>query len=118
MISTGAKIVNKNSIHIKPWIEGQDLIASVDLVIAKCGYSTISECLTSGTPFLYLYDKNHQEQKAIIKELHKIGIKNEISMDKLNNIKFSEEFISKLPIYTKEKNATNNVVRTIMKIIN
>ena len=37
-------------------INGHDLVSNSDLVICKCGYGIISECLTSGIPFYYIVD--------------------------------------------------------------
>lgn len=78
VISTGAKVNVKDFILLKPWIEGQNLVASSDLVICKCGYGMISECLTNNIPFYYLFDKNHPEQKAMYEKLKSLGINSSI----------------------------------------
>lgn len=43
--------------------EGQDLIASVDLVISTAGKSTIDEAASFGTPIIVIPIKNHAEQE-------------------------------------------------------
>ena len=74
IVSTGAKINSANSIMIQPWVEGQNLIASSDLVVSKCGYGMISECLTNGVPIKFLMDNKHPEQKAMNDELKSLEI--------------------------------------------
>jgi len=73
VISTGAQVNTDDLIIMKPWIEGQNLVASSDLVICKCGYGMISECLTNGIPFNFLFDKNHPEQKTMFEKLNILG---------------------------------------------
>lgn len=116
IISTGAKIYSNNVMYINPWIEGQDLIFASDLVISKCGYGIISECLTNGIPFLYISDNDHLEQKAISDKLSRIGLQNRILEENLNDLVFDEESISQ--IKTKiEKNETQTVIDLIKEIL-
>jgi uncharacterized protein (TIGR00661 family) len=99
IISTGAKTNLDNTIFINPITEGQNLINASDLVICKCGYGMITECLSSGTPFQLIADNNHPEQKAMIDKLETYGIKNvipnwengEIVID-FNSIKYYKNF--------------------------
>ena len=79
VISTGAQVNIDDPIIIKPWTEGQNLVASSDLVVCKCGYGMISECLTNNISFQFLMDENHPEQKAMFKELNSLGINSSIS---------------------------------------
>jgi hypothetical protein len=79
VISTGAQVNIDDPIIIKPWTEGQNLVASSDLVVCKCGYGMISECLTNNIKFQFLIDENHPEQKAMFKELNSLGINSSIS---------------------------------------
>lgn len=65
-------------------INGQNLVNAADVVICKCGFGFISECLTSGTPFYYIVDKKHKESNAIHKELLKNGIHNRINSESLS----------------------------------
>ena len=85
VVSTGAKTSSKNTMFIEPWIEGQNLINSSDLVISKCGYGMISECLTTGTPFQLIADELHPEQNAMLKHLSDYGIHNTIPNWKNDN---------------------------------
>jgi len=116
IISTGAHIYSDNVTYIDPWIEGQDLISASDLVLSKCGYGMISECLTNKIPFLYLLDTNHLEQKAISNELNRMGLQNCIIESDLNNLVLDRESISK--IKTKiEKNDTQLAVNLLKEIL-
>ena len=78
IVTTGAKINSANSIMIQPWVEGQNLIASSDLVVSKCGYGMISECLTNGVPIKFLMDNEHPEQKAMNDELVSLNMNSSI----------------------------------------
>ncbi len=99
VISTGAKTSSKNTIFIEPMIEGQNLINASDLVVSKCGYGMISECLTTGTPFQLISDESHPEQNAMLKHLSSYGLDNRIldwengnvEID-FNNIRYFESF--------------------------
>ena len=62
------------------FINGQNLVNAADIVICKCGFGFISECLTSGTPFCYVVDKKHKESNGIHQELLKNGIHNRINI--------------------------------------
>lgn len=117
IISTGAYIYSDNVKYIKPWIEGQNIITASDLVICKCGYGMISECLTNGTPFLYISDNNHLEQKAISDELNRMGLENRITEKDLGNLILSKESISKIKV-RKENNVTeaaSNILKEYIK---
>ncbi len=69
----------KNS-KIDVFVNGQNLVNAADLVICKCGYGFVSECLTSGTKFYYVIDKKHQEANGIHRELLKHNLKNNINI--------------------------------------
>ena len=114
IISTGAK-VNTFSKQISPWIEGQDLISSSDLVICKLGYGMVSECLTTGIPFLYLYDSNHKEQNFISKELQILGLKNNISIENLQNLDLDD--VKRKCIFDKQENQTNIAIGLISEML-
>ncbi len=70
-------------------IDGHNLVSNSDLVICKCGYGVISECLTNGIPFYYVMDDEHVEQKFISKELENMGLSNRITLDEINNLVLS-----------------------------
>ena len=116
IISTGAHINSDNVKYIEPWIEGQNIITASDLVICKCGYGMISECLTNGTPFLYISDDNHLEQKAISEQLKEMGLENRLTEKDLEDLILSKEFISKNKI-KKENNATENVSNILKEYV-
>jgi len=117
VISSGAKINSKNVINIEPWIEGQNLVIASDLVICKCGYGMISECLTNGTRFQYLSDENHLEQKAIIYDLKQKGLENKITESCLDKINFTKDFILSQKKPKREKYDTNSVASYIEEIL-
>ena len=87
IFSTGATTNIQNTKLIQPYIEGQDLNLASDLVLSKCGYGMISECLTNGTPFRFLIDETHPEQIAIRKDLNNIKHDNEITSNNSGEIK-------------------------------
>ena len=99
VISTGAKTSFENTIFIEPFIEGQNLINASDLVVSKCGYGMISECLTNGIPFKLISDESHPEQNAMIEHLSRYDINNrildwqkgQIEID-FNDIQYFESF--------------------------
>ena len=101
IVSTGAKINSINPIMIQPWIEGQNLIASSDLVVSKCGYGMISECLTNGVPIKFLMDNEHPEQKAMNDEL--VSLKIDSSIDNWNSETLSLDLdIQKFPLIDRD----------------
>jgi len=116
VISTGAKIDFCNVKYIEPWIEGQNLIAASDLVICKCGYGMISECLTNGVPFLYVSDDTHLEQKAISDKLVSMGLCNRIFENELNDFTLSNYYNSKIG-YRKINNDSKTVVEIVEQFI-
>jgi hypothetical protein len=88
-------------------VEGQNLINAADLVICKCGYGFISECLTNGTRFCYVLDKKHKESYGIHLELIRNGINNRIFLRDLYKKTIDEKFILsykkwKFPFYNKK----------------
>lgn len=118
VISTGTKIEKKNNtIQLKRWTEGQDLVLASDLVICKCGYGMITECITNGIPFLFISSDNHKEQKAISDQIFGMGYKNRISLEELNNITLTKEFIKSREAPRKEEIDTDNVVKHILEMI-
>ncbi len=98
IVSTGAKVNSVNSIMIQPWVEGQNLIASSDLVVSKCGYGMISECLTNGVPIKFLMDNEHPEQKAMNDELESLGINSSIDKWSSNEVYLNLDVSELLPI--------------------
>jgi uncharacterized protein (TIGR00661 family) len=106
VFSTGATTNIEKTEFIEPWIEGQNLNLAADLVLSKCGYGMISECLTSGTPFRFLIDETHPEQIAIKKYLKFLNFENMISSGKSGEIKFE---ISDLDVHRYEPFKRNNL---------
>ena len=114
IISTGAKTNIPDTIFINPWVEGQDLINASDLVICKCGYGMISECLSSGTSFQLVADESHPEQNAIINNLDKYNMKNLISDWKDGQI---EVDFNTIKCFEAFKNDNINVKNRIMEFV-
>jgi|TARA_B110000914_G_scaffold223286_1_gene238458 uncharacterized protein (TIGR00661 family) len=96
-------------------VEGQNLITAADLVICKCGYGFISECLTSKTKFLYVVESKHIESNSIHKELEKLGLKNRISVKRLVNTIFDDQFIESAMV-TNVPFDNQNVAKKIIEI--
>ena len=43
-----------------------DLLASVDVVIGKCGYGTVAECVVNATPMLYIPRPDWPEEPYLV----------------------------------------------------
>ncbi len=119
IISTSNFVIkNQNVINISDWTEGQDLVNASDLIICKCGYGMISECLSTGKPFLYVADENHLEQKAIMNYLTKSKKGTNVSIDSLSNIEFNRDYLSKFISYEKEENDTKSAANIVLEFLN
>jgi len=117
IITSGAKTNSPNILKIDNWIEGQDLVSASDLVICKCGYGMISECLTNEIPFLYLMNDHHLEQKAMSKKIHELGLNNRISEENLMNLSLTSLDFENLIKPKKEKNDTEIVADIINQFL-
>lgn len=84
---------NQNKLKKINFIEGQNIINASDLVICKCGYGFISECLAYGIKFRYLLEPTHIEAYHIHKCLKKKGLQNMISFNKIKNLTINDELI-------------------------
>ena len=105
--------IKKN--NTKNLIEGQNLITAADLVICKCGYGFVSECLTSKTKFLYILEPKHTEANSIHKELQKLGLKNRISIKRLLKTTIDDNFIKSVMIAGVPFD-NQNIAKKIIKI--
>tara|TARA_B100000029_G_scaffold133968_1_gene128116 strand:- start:15890 stop:16897 length:1008 start_codon:yes stop_codon:yes gene_type:complete len=114
IVSTGAKVNSVNSIVIKPWVEGQNLIASSDLVISKCGYGMISECLTNGVPIKFLMDNKHPEQKAMNDELESLGINSSINDWSSNEVSLNLD-VSELPTIAHDNSKAKELILEFLR---
>ena len=106
-----------SSINLKNYVEGQNLVNAADFVICKCGYGMITECLTSGTPFSYIYSKIHIEQKAISEQLIKLGYNNGIEIDDLKNNSIDVDIIMQNFSMKKEPRDNKTVVNYIQELL-
>jgi hypothetical protein len=97
------------------FVEGQDIINASDLVLCKCGYGFISECLSSGTKFRYLLEPRHVEANYIHLDLFKIGLQNRIKMSEIQNLTINEELIKKSRS-RKIKTANREIAHEIVKL--
>tara|TARA_B110001454_G_scaffold44824_1_gene43839 strand:+ start:8110 stop:9117 length:1008 start_codon:yes stop_codon:yes gene_type:complete len=114
IVTTGAKINSANSIMIQPWVEGQNLIASSDLVVSKCGYGMISECLTNGVPIKFLMDNEHPEQKAMNDELVSLNMNS--SIDNWSSGEISLDLnISQLPPITRDNSKAKDLILEFLR---
>ena len=43
-----------------------DLVGSCDAVLGKCGYGTVAECVTNGTPLLYIPRPDWPEEQSLL----------------------------------------------------
>ncbi len=117
VISLGANIQGKNIVKIPNNVSGHELIAISDLVICKCGYGFISECVSNKIPFLTLFSRKHNEQVGIVKKLESLGFHNIIDFKGINDLQITHKFIESIkPI--KNINVENTlVVKKITEMI-
>ena len=107
---------NSNKLKKINFIEGQNIINASDLVITKCGYGFVSECLAYGTKFRYVLDSSHTETCYIHKCLQKKGLKNMVPLDKIKNLIINDDLINDTISY---KMPSNNfgIKNEILKLI-
>jgi len=118
IISMNTKMNNSISVlDLSNYIEGQDLVSISNLVICKCGYGIISECLTNGIPFFHVADNSHPEQLAIHKELIKRGYDNRITFDKINELHISSKFLKELSRVSREPIDIDNTINYMLEFI-
>jgi len=99
------------------WVEGQEIVNASDLIICKLGYGLISECLTTGTPFFYVLDPNHLEQKAMADFLTNQRLGNEIDINKIRTMKIDKKFIQTIPKVKKENNDVQSIIKYIHELL-
>ena len=117
VISLGANMQGTNIVKIPNNVSGHELIAISDLVICKCGYGFISECVSNKIPFLTLFSRKHNEQVGIVKKLESLGFHNIIDFKGINDLQITHKFIESIkPI--KNINVENTlVVKKIIEMI-
>jgi uncharacterized protein (TIGR00661 family) len=117
LLSMGTNIQNSPFLDVSDWIEGQNIVAASDLVICKCGYGFITECLANNIPFYHVYDKNHLEQKSISEQLQKLGINNNLSYDSFSNFNISTDLFNVKKLPNKIKIDMNNTIKIIKEFV-
>ena len=105
-------------IYLDNWVEGQNIISISNLAICKCGYGLISECISSGTPFYYVYDNEHLEQKSMSFELDLKKIGKSISLKNTESNSFSMQSINTLTPYLKQKRDNKKIADYINELLN
>lgn len=117
VFSTGATTNVLETEYIKPWIEGQNLNLAADLVLSKCGYGMISECLTSGTPFKFLIDKTHPEQIAMNKYLNSLNLGNQIFANDSGEIKLeiNDDTVNRFEPFKRRNLDVKNMIMEFFK---
>ncbi len=108
---------SEQTLTFSEWTEGQELVNASDLVICKCGYGIISECLTNGIPFFYISDDNREELRKISDELSDMGTNCKISYKQLKNLLLDTKLIESLPKQKKHVIDTKNIVDIMMNQI-
>jgi len=114
VISLGVNIQGKNIVKIPKNISGHELVAISDLVICKCGYGFISECVSNKIPFFTLFNRNHNEQVGIAEKLKSLGFHNFVDFKGINDLQITHNLIECIkPI----KNITVENTLVVKKII-
>lgn len=124
-ISSKIKILSMNTriqknlypLNVDRYTEGQNLVSISDLVICKCGYGILSECLSNQVPFNYIADYNHLEQKAISKELIKKGFHSRLSFNQLEMLEINEDYLQFPLRFKKEPIENVNVCNQLVKML-
>jgi len=117
-VSLNTKINHKlNPIEFKQVMDGQNYVLASDLVIGKCGYGLISECLMNGIPFFYVADESHLEQMGIEKDLLKRGIKTRRTFEEIDATNYDHNFLNSIKKPKKEKNDIENIINNIKKLL-
>ena len=98
------------------FVEGQNLINASDLVICKCGYGFISECLGTGVKFRYLLEPEHKEAVTIHKSLVKMGLKNMIKTQDIRKLELDHNYIAESGSFL-VKNYNAEISNKILSVI-
>ena len=96
------------------FVEGQNLINAADLVICKCGYGFISECLSCGVKFRYVMEPSHKEAWYVHKELSELDLHNRISLSELKSTNLDTEFVenaNRIRLHTDNQNVAKALLR-------
>jgi len=104
---------NLKSSKLKNLVEGQNLINAADLVICKCGFGFITECLSNGVKFCYIIDSKHKEAQGIHLELKKLGLNQNITLNFLSKSFINNKFINN---FSRKKILPSNTL-VVKKII-
>lgn len=67
-----------------------DLVASVDGVLGKCGYGTVSECVVNGTPLLYIPRPEWPEEATLLSWLKQHQAAVEVMPERLRSGDFGD----------------------------
>ncbi|KAF5063528.1 hypothetical protein DSECCO2_293680 [anaerobic digester metagenome] len=110
LVSSNVDLKGEQVIAIpKGEIETQNYMAICDLIVTKCGYSTISEAVSAQVPVLLYRREGFSEDAYLIRGVERIGAGREISwrsfiegdwitevdmMDLRNSFKFTQPFSS------------------------
>jgi UDP:flavonoid glycosyltransferase YjiC (YdhE family) len=117
-ISLNTKINSKlKPINLDQVMDGQNYVLASDLVIGKCGYGLISECLNNEVPFFYVADESHLEQMGIETDLIKRGIRNRKTLEEMDRITYDHDFLNSLKKPLKEKNDIDSIVSNINEFL-
>ena len=99
------------------WTEGQEIVLASDLVLCKAGYGFLSECITNGIKFRYVFDENHMEQASMSDDLKKLGINGSITLEEINNSHFDTDFIRSQQEIKKQKNNVPSIAKLMLEFL-
>lgn len=117
VLGLGAMIQGKKIMNISKNISGHELVAISDLVICKCGYGFVSECISNKIPFFTIFSKNHNEQIGIVKKLESFGFHNTVSLGEINDLEITHKFIESIKPIKKIKVENSKVAQKIIEMI-
>ncbi len=117
VLSMNSNVAGENVLSLPSFIPSHNAISASNLVIGKCGYGLISECLTNGIPFFYLVDDKHLEQKAMSAELSEKKLGRRISYEILNELTFDKKFFQNLPKIKKMPIDNETVAHKILEFL-
>jgi len=97
-----------------------DLLASCDGVLGKCGYGTVAECVTNGTPLLYIPRPDWPEECSLLNwlEMHRAAVRVESEQLVSGKLSKSVEWALGLEVAACVSNGAEQVVETLAGFIN
>ena len=101
--------------------ESQNWIAMCDLVVTRCGYSTVSEAIQAKVPLVVWQRPGFIEDTAIVADIQRLGVGSSYEYDQIRSLDWIAE-LSEFPCYKQhyvhiEPNYTNSGSEDILSCL-